>query len=197
VLGRPLAAAERERFDAYLALLARWDQTHDLTGCKGPRDMVTGLFRDSLLFGGMLPAGAVRVVDIGAGAGIPGLPLHLVFPRLRITLIEARRKRVSFLRAAMRELHLDVEVAEGRAETLIEERPEFVQAFDVVVSRGVPIDALLTAANPYLKAGGSLIAGGPPAPGALPPAPGYTSMSWNRKGYPALGLTRTFLVATK
>jgi 16S rRNA (guanine527-N7)-methyltransferase len=159
--------------------------------------MVTGLFRDSLLFSGMLPSDTTRVVDIGAGAGIPGLPLHLVLPHLRITLIEARRKRISFLRAVTRELRLDVEVAEGRAEALIRDRPEFVQAFDVVVSRGVPIAALVDVANPYLRAGGSLIAGGPPSPGPLPAAGGYSSVNWNRQHYRSLGLTKTFLVATK
>ena len=83
--------------------------------------IVQDLFIDSLLFLALLPPRPLALVDIGAGAGIPGLPLRLADPAIAVTLVEARRKRISFLLAAQRELDLgNVAVKEGRAEALLE-----------------------------------------------------------------------------
>src|SRR5262245_2929113 len=99
--GHPLTRHEREAFARYLELLMLWNRTHDLTACRTPGEVVTNLFRDSLLFLAVLPElDRIVAVDIGAGAGIPGIPLRLTLPALELTLIESRRKRVSFLRAA-------------------------------------------------------------------------------------------------
>jgi 16S rRNA G527 N7-methylase RsmG len=83
-----------------------------------------------------------------------------------VTLVEARRKRVSFLLAAQRELDLgDVAVKEGRADVLLEQEPDLAGAFDVVVARSVgPPEALLPLASKYLKAGGLFVVSGPPNP---------------------------------
>jgi 16S rRNA (guanine527-N7)-methyltransferase len=135
----------------------------------------------------------VVVVDIGAGAGIPGLPLRLAAPRVRLTLVEARRKRVSFLRAVRRELHLeDVAIEEGRAEDLVERRAELAGAFDVVVARAVgPAAALLPIAFKYLKVGGLLLVAGPPSP-----AP-EGQLEVARVGVPGARVSRAFLRATR
>jgi len=195
VLGRPLGSTDRERFRAYLDLLARWNRTHDLTGCKTAPAMVSTLFRDSVLFASLIPGRPARTVDIGAGAGIPGVPLHLLLG-LPMTLIEARRKRVSFLRALARELGLSgVEVIEGRAEAVIEERSHLLAGFDLTLSRGIPLVSILGIARRYLKPGGLLIAGGPPRPAEPPSAVGYASIAWRRMDYPGMGISRTFLLA--
>jgi 16S rRNA (guanine527-N7)-methyltransferase len=202
IQGRRLSQGERAAFGRYLDLLVRWNRTHDLTACRTEAEVVTGLFRDSLLFlrvlGPLVDRPAVRVVDIGAGAGIPGLPLRLVLPSLRLTLIEARRKRVSFLRAALRELGLAaVEAREGRADMIANEDSEIIEKFDIVLGRGISPDELLAAALPYLRPGGTLIAGGPPRVMEVPAAPGYSDVEWRRERFPELGLGRTFLVARK
>lgn len=202
IQGRRLSQGERDAFGQYLDLLVRWNRTHDLTACHTEAEVVTGLFRDSLLFlrvlGPLVDRPAVRVVDIGAGAGIPGLPLRLVLPSLHLTLIEARRKRVSFLRAALRELGLAaVDVREGRADAIAEEDSEIIGSFDIGLGRGIPPDELLAAALPYLRAGGTLLAGGPPRVMEAPAVPGYSSVGWRREPFPELGLGRTFLVARK
>ncbi|MGH7414768.1 MAG: 16S rRNA (guanine(527)-N(7))-methyltransferase RsmG, partial [Candidatus Rokuibacteriota bacterium] len=137
-----------------------------------PGAVVRELFVDSLLFLAILPPRRpISVVDIGAGAGIPGLPLRLADPQIALTLIESRRKRISFLLAACRELELgDVAVVEGRAEDLIERAPELAGAFDAVVARAVgPPDVLLRTALKYLKAGGVFVVSGPPDPAAHAP----------------------------
>jgi 16S rRNA (guanine527-N7)-methyltransferase len=164
--------------------------------------VVTGLFRDSLLFlrvlGHLADRPAVRVVDIGAGAGIPGLPLRLVLPALHLTMIEARRKRVSFLRAALRELGLAaVEVREGRAEAIAVEHPEILGEFDLGLGRGIAPEELLGVTLPYLRAGGRLIAGGPPTVTEVPRIPGYSHIEWRQERFSGLGLGRTFLIARK
>lgn len=199
VRGHALTREERDGFTRYLDLLMLWNRTHDLTGCRTAAEVVTRLFRDSLLFLGMLPEREpLRAVDIGAGAGIPGLPLRLVLPSLRVSLIESRRKRVSFLRAVDRELRLQgVEVIEGRAEDIVTQRLDLVGEYDVVLGRGVVPEELLAVAGPYLRSGGMVVAGGPPEPGPLPRSSGYAIVEWRRESVGSLRGTRTFLVARK
>ena len=76
LLGRPATALERKAFDRYADLLVLWNRTHHLTALRSRLAIGRGLFLDSLLFHALLPLGAKRVVDIGAGAGIPGVPLN-------------------------------------------------------------------------------------------------------------------------
>ena len=137
-----------------------------MTALGSARDIVHDLFIDSLLFLALLPPRPLTLLDIGAGAGIPGLPLRLADPLITVTLIEARRKRVSFMLAVRRELGLgDVVVKEGRAEVLLEQEADLASRFDVVVARSVgPAHSLLPVARKFLKAGGLFVASGPPDP---------------------------------
>jgi 16S rRNA (guanine527-N7)-methyltransferase len=135
-----------------------------MTALGSAREIVQGLFLDSLLFLRVLPPRPLRVVDIGAGSGIPGLPIRLADPTVSLTLIEAKRKRVSFLLTACRELDLaDVKILEGRAERLIEEAPEISGSFDAAVARAVGAeDDLLPLALRYLRPGGVVVLAGSP-----------------------------------
>ncbi|HET8575659.1 MAG TPA: 16S rRNA (guanine(527)-N(7))-methyltransferase RsmG [Methylomirabilota bacterium] len=197
--GRAASNAERESFKRYLDLLLLWNRTHRMTALRSPAEIGRLLFQDSLLLLPLLPRGLIRIVDIGAGAGFPGMPLRIVEPRIKLTLIEARRKRVSFLAALKRELDLDgVEVLEGRAEDLLKQHPDLSGEFDVAMSRAVSqTRGFLAAAASYLKPGGLFIAPGPPKPGSLPKTPPTLTARWTRVPYPDLGLTRSFLMATR
>ncbi len=137
-----------------------------MTALDSAAAVVQDLFIDSLLFLALLPPRPLALVDIGAGAGIPGLPLSLADPSIAVTLVEARRKRVSFLLAAQRELALNnVVVKEGRAEVLLEQEPDLAAGFDIVVARSVgPAATLLPLARKYLKVGGLFVVSGPPNP---------------------------------
>lgn len=169
--GQPAGRDERRRFQQYLDLFLRWNRTYRMTALESPDAIVEDLFIDSLLFLALLPPRPLALVDIGAGAGIPGLPLRLADPAIAVTLVEARRKRISFLLAVRRELDLgNVTVKEGRAEALLEQEPDLQAAFDVVVARSVgPAVALLPLARKYLKVGGLFVVAGPPDP--LPQRP--------------------------
>lgn len=171
VTGRVATAGDRRQFEEYLALFLRWNRTHRMTALDSPPAIVRELFLGSLLFRSLLPPGPLKLLDIGSGSGIPGLPMRLADPEIALTLVEARRKRVSFLRAVCRELNLiDVTVQEGRAERLVE-GSGFSEAFDAVVSRAVgPPGRLIPMAIRYLKPGGLVVISGSPR-AALPVGP--------------------------
>lgn len=190
---RPAGPDDRRGFQRYLDLFLRWNGTHRMTALDSAAAIVRDLFIDSLLFLALLPPRPLALVDIGAGAGIPGLPLRLADPAITVTLVEARRKRVSFLLAAQRELDLgDVAVKEGRADVLLEQEPDLAGAFDVVVARSVgPPEALLPLARKYLKAGGLFLVSGPPNP--LPREP----FKIVRVAVPGARKSRAFLRAAK
>jgi 16S rRNA (guanine527-N7)-methyltransferase len=191
--GRPVGPDDRRRFQQYLDIFLRWNRTYRMTALDSAGAIVRNLFIDSLLFLPLLPHRPITLVDIGAGAGIPGLPLRLADPAIAVTLVEARRKRVSFLHAVQRQLDLeDVAVREGRAEALVEQEPELAGGFDVVVARSVgPATALLPLARKYLKPGGLFVASGPPNP--LPQEPFEVA----RIGVPGTRKHRIFLKAVK
>ena len=188
---RPAIPEELDRFERYLDLFVRWNRTHRMTALESPEAIARDLFLDSLLYLRFLPRPGVRLVDIGAGAGIPGLPLKLVEPRIELTLIEARRKRVSFLLAVRRELGLeDVQIEEGRAESLLVSKADLAGSFDVAVSRAVgAAERLFEVARKYLKPRGLFVASGPPR--AIARAP----LQATQVVVPGSRRTRTFVTA--
>ncbi len=105
---------------AYLALLQRWNATYNLTAIRDPRQMVTLHLLDSLAMHPYV-AGLETLADLGTGPGLPGIPLALAHPGLRVTLVESSGKKARFLREAVRQLGLgNARVAESRAEALDE-----------------------------------------------------------------------------
>ncbi|MDE3012340.1 MAG: 16S rRNA (guanine(527)-N(7))-methyltransferase RsmG [Pseudomonadota bacterium] len=115
----------------YLVLLEKWNRTINLTAIRERERMVTQHLLDSLSVLPSLGAADHRLVDIGTGAGLPGIPLAIARPELQVTLVEPNQKKVAFLRQAKAELNLsNVEVQGVRAEDVVAG-----QGFDVVISR--------------------------------------------------------------
>ena len=161
-LGLELSPAQREQFAVYYRELADWNQRMNLTSVIDYAAVQVKHFLDSLTLipalGGPPPAG-LRVVDVGAGAGFPGLPLKLAFPQLRLDLVEATGKKTRFLTHLTAVLELDdVAVHTGRAEELAH-RPELRAAFDLALARGVAkMPALLEYTLPFIRRGGQVAA---------------------------------------
>ena len=166
ILGRPLYAAELESFDKYLKLLQKWQRTQRLVGSADAGWIVEHLFLDSLLFLRVLPPDVASIADVGSGAGLPGIPIKIVNPGVRLALIESRAKRSSFLSAAVRELDLrGADVVTARAEEYARDRG---QTFDAVVMRCAgDFGALARAAQGLVAPGGVIVATGPPNPRSL------------------------------
>jgi 16S rRNA (guanine527-N7)-methyltransferase len=165
ILGRPHYKDEKDRFGKYLNLLLFWNRTHRITGVRTARDVVLKLFIDSLLFYPLLPSTRpLKLLDVGAGAGIPGVPLRIVDTGISLTLIEAKRKKASFLEMLKEEIGIKgTKVFQGRAEVIINQYTDLFEGFDAVVSRAVSsLEIIYPLAIPYLRPGGVLIISGPP-----------------------------------
>ena len=163
ILERPLTQVQIESFSKYLELLTKWQKAQRLVGSAEPGWIVENLFLDSLLFLRVLPMAIQSLVDIGSGAGIPGLPIKIVEPSLAVTLVESRQRRVSFLRAVVRELGLGgVEVIGERLENLVD---RLRGRFDVATIRcsGDPA-SIVPVALEIVKPGGTVVAAGSPDP---------------------------------
>jgi 16S rRNA (guanine527-N7)-methyltransferase len=199
LVGRPATATERKAFDRYADLLILWNRTHHLTALRTRAAIGRGLFLDSLLFRALLPPGAKHIVDIGAGAGIPGVPLRISDGEISLTLVESKRKPVSFLHALIRDLQLSqVQIHHGRAEVLTAEMPELAGAFDFVVTRAVRLDSeLIDLSMKYLKQGGTLLTSGPPSGAPHPKVDWEGKFEWKTISFAQIGLTRRFFIASK
>ena len=106
------------RLEAYAALLERWARVHNLVRYDGPETLVRRHLLDALAGAPHLPETPGLLVDVGSGAGLPGVPLLLASPGWRGMLVEPRQKRWAFLRTVVRELGLDAEVVRERFEAL-------------------------------------------------------------------------------
>lgn len=124
-----VTVAQRDLLVRYLLLLQRWNATHNLTAVRDPLAMVSRHLLDSLALLPLLPAG--RIVDIGSGAGLPGIPLAICRPQSLVVLVEPAAKRVAFLRTVIAELGLaNLQVVPYGSEAY---QPEALP--DVIVSR--------------------------------------------------------------
>ena len=148
-----------DRLARYHALVTEWNARIDLTAVLDPEEMVDRHYLDSAapLALGLIPQGA-RVIDVGTGAGLPGIPLCILRPDLRVTLLDAQRKRVTFLQAAIEALDLPAQAVHMRAEDAARDEAHR-EAYDVAVSRAVAATpTLLELTLPFVRVGGRAIA---------------------------------------
>ncbi len=146
-----------ENYLFYIAELKKWNTRINLTALTGDLEIGVKHFLDSLTVVPYLH-GATRVMDIGAGAGFPGLPLKIQSPALDLLLLESSQKKVFFLRNIVRGLKLEgVEVVHGRAQDRgIKER--YAKMFDLVLSRALAdLPTSLQLALPYATGGGRIV----------------------------------------
>lgn len=158
--GVTLNRRQLEAFALYARELTDWNDRFNLTAITDPTAIETKHFVDSLsCVLAMRPQPAGRLVDVGAGAGFPGLPLKIAFPHLHVTLIEATGKKAEFCRHVVEALELDaVEVIHGRAEEVGHD-VEHRQTYDWATARAVAhLTVVAEYLMPLLKLGGKAIA---------------------------------------
>ena len=145
------------RFALYYEMLTEKNKVMNLSAVTEPEAVVQKHFLDSLAALPYLREDA-RVIDVGTGAGFPGVPLLIMRPTLRLTLADSLNKRLLFLEELLKALELDAALVHGRAEDL-GQSPAYREKFDHALSRAVaPLNVLLELTTPFVRPGGSAIA---------------------------------------
>ena len=159
--GFELTDQQKDQFQRYFQLLVEWNEKINLTAITAEEEVYLKHFYDSLapILQGHLKNEPTTLLDIGAGAGFPSLPMKILFPQLEVTIIDSLNKRIQFLHLLAEELGLEgVHFYHGRAEDLGQDKA-FRARFDLVTARAVArMQVLSELTIPFLKVGGRLIA---------------------------------------
>ena len=153
---REAPAATADKFSRYLDLLAKWNRTYNLTAIRERAKMITHHLEDTLAVLPFLPARPhLRVLDVGTGGGIPGIPLAIARPDWTLVLLDANHKKIAFVTQAAIELDLpNVRAVAARVENFVADAP-----FDVVFSRAFSaLGSFASLASPHVAADGLIAA---------------------------------------
>jgi 16S rRNA (guanine527-N7)-methyltransferase len=154
-----ITPAQSAAFDHFQSLLLEWNRKFNLTAITDPGEMQLKHFYDSLTCLRAIPPEAQSLIDIGCGAGLPGIPLKIMLPYLQLVLVDSVGKKVEFCRIAAQELDLtDVTALHARAEDLGQDKAHREQ-YDWAVARAVaPLPVLAEYLLPLVHVGGSMLA---------------------------------------
>jgi len=158
-----MTEVQAEQFIAYGCLLLNWNNKINLTAIVKPKEIIVKHFLDSLIFVKYLrrlyPDPETSLIDIGTGAGFPGIPIKIMQPETKVLLLDSLAKRLDFLNTVVRELELKkIDTYHSRAEDLGRDN-KFRETFDIAVVRAVAeLPVLVEYAAPFLRTGGRLIA---------------------------------------
>lgn len=155
----PLVSEQQlQLFVRYRQELIEWNNRFNLTAITDPDEILRKHFLDSASMLAVYDKLQVRALDIGAGAGFPGLPLKILRPQWQVVLLEATGKKVTFLRHMIEMLELrEIEAVQGRAEELAHQQA-YRASFDLVTARAVAsLPTLLEYAAPFCRVGGQII----------------------------------------
>ena len=147
-----------EKFYQYMNMLLEWNEKINLTAITEPKEVIIKHFIDSLSIWGEIKDNS-KIIDVGTGAGFPGIPLKIYNDTLNVTLLDSLNKRTVFLKEVIEKLNLkNIEVIHGRAEDYAK-IDKYRENYDYAISRAVaPLNILLEYLSPYVKIGGNVIA---------------------------------------
>ncbi len=153
-LGVSLTDKQKRQFETYFEVLLEWNERMNLTSLTTKEDVYMKHFLDSLHMISLIDLKDQLVLDVGSGAGFPGMPLKIAFPDLKLTIVDALKKRIVFLETLCEKLGLKVELMHGR----IEEHG-LKNHYDIVTARAVaPLRILSELCLPFIAVGGCFIA---------------------------------------
>lgn len=159
--GFELSDSQKEQFERYFELLVEWNEKINLTAITEKSEVYLKHFYDSVapVLQGKISNEKIHLLDIGAGAGFPSLPMKILCPEIDVTIIDSLNKRINFLTLLAEELGLTgVHFYHGRAEDFGQNK-DFRASFDVVTARAVArMQVLSELTIPFLKVGGRLVA---------------------------------------
>lgn len=152
-MGLQISAEQQQKLLDYVALIHKWNRVHNLTAVRDPLEMVTLHILDSLSI--LAHIDCKHLLDVGAGAGLPGIPLAICLPELQVTAIDAVQKKVSFMRQAKAELGLkNFNAIHGRIEDQKVPSRDMPEKFEVITSRAFSEIGLFVKLTRHLLADG-------------------------------------------
>ena len=156
-----LTDQQKAQFERYFELLVEWNEKINLTAITEKEEVYLKHFYDSIapILQGLIENQEIKLLDIGAGAGFPSIPMKILYPQLDVTIIDSLNKRINFLHLLAEELNLEgVHFYHGRAEDFAQDK-NFRAQFDFVTARAVArMQVLSELTVPFLKVGGKLLA---------------------------------------
>ncbi|MCC9926167.1 16S rRNA (guanine(527)-N(7))-methyltransferase RsmG, partial [Streptococcus agalactiae] len=159
--GITLTDKQKKQFETYFRLLVEWNEKINLTAITDKEEVYLKHFYDSIapILQGYIDNSPLSILDIGAGAGFPSIPMKILYPEIDITIIDSLNKRINFLNILANELELSgVHFFHGRAEDFGQDKV-FRAKFDIVTARAVArMQVLAELTIPFLKVNGRLIA---------------------------------------
>jgi 16S rRNA (guanine527-N7)-methyltransferase len=162
-LGINLNEEQIKKVSRYLELLVQWNQKINLTSLKIPQEIIIKHFLDSIscikVINKYIDKERINIIDIGTGAGFPGIPIKIICPSIRLSLLEARKKKTIFLEKVTEEINFQkVKILNGRAETF-GKGPDHREKYDIAISRAVArLNVLSEYCLPLVRVGGLFVA---------------------------------------
>lgn len=159
ILNMDITDQQLGKFDKYISLLIQWNKKMNLTAITEPEEIIVDHFLDSIsILNEINIEDHHSIIDVGTGAGFPGIPIKIMKPHVKLVLLDSLKKRTDFLKVVAEELGLsNIEIIHSRAEDLAREE-KYRENFDFVVSRAVAsLNILAEYSIPFVKVGGYFV----------------------------------------